>query len=435
MRRVLVVAYYFPPSGGPGVQRVLKTIRYLPPMGWEPVVLTVREGTFPARDESLLAEVPPSVHVERTRILEPYSLYRRLTGTRSAIDVSVLTDRQPTSWRQRLAQWIRATLFIPDARIGWLLDAVPAGKRLIERFGIEAIYTSSPPYTCALIGRALQRWSRLPWVMELRDPWTDFLTTPKRWFLPRLLDRHLERSCLERADRIVAAWDGIVTDVRGKYPHIPAEKFAVIPNGFDSADYPPCEPTRNDALTIVYTGSLYGLRNPGVLVAALEQLVATGAIARERIRLRLVGRVGDDVARDLQASSLGDRIEIVPYVPHHESIRAVLASDVALLVVDRSSDSTAIVPGKVFEYLGAGKPVLALAPHGSAIEALLTETGAGAVCATTDECARTVADWYRRWERGEPLVRPIPDAIARYERRNAARQLAAILDRLVSTRR
>ncbi|MCX7930139.1 MAG: glycosyltransferase family 4 protein [Chlorobi bacterium] len=434
MRRVLVVAYYFPPSGGPGVQRVLKMIRYLPQFGWEPVVLTVRQGTFPARDESLLAEVPATLHVERTRILEPYVLYRRLTGTHSPIDVSVLTDREPTSWRQRLAQWIRATLFIPDARVGWLLDAVPAGVQLIKRFGIAAIYTSSPPYTCALIGRALQRRTNTPWVMELRDPWTNFLTTPRRWVLPRLFDRHLERSCFERANRIIAAWDGIVTDALGKYPHLSRDKFVVIPNGFDSADYPPTEPSRNSALTITYTGSLYGLRNPGILVTALERLTAEGEIPRQHVLLRLVGRVGDDVVRDLDASPLRDRIEIIPYVPHHESIRYLLESDIALLVVDRSSDSTTIVPGKVFEYLGAAKPVLALAPHDSAIEALLEETCAGSVCANVEECAATVVAWYRLWANGELLVHPNAAAITRYERRSAARHLAAVFDQLAATR-
>ncbi len=433
MRRVLVVAYYFPPSGGPGVQRVLKMIRYLPDFGWEPVVLTVGNGTFPARDESLCQEIPPSVHVERTRILEPYALYRRLTGTTQAIDVAVLTDQARSSWRQRIAQSVRATLFIPDARVGWLFDAVPAGLRLIEQWDIEAIYTSSPPYTCAVIGRALKRRTGRAWVMELRDPWTGFLTTPQRWWLPRLIDRHLERSCLERADRIVAAWEGIVSDAREKYPTLPPEKFVTIPNGFDPADYPTVEITRTSALTITYTGSLYGLRNPDVLIAALERLVANGTIPLQRVRLRFVGRVGDDVATALRQSSLWQQIEIVPYLPHTESLRFLLESDIALLVVDRSSDSADIVPGKVFEYLGAGKPILALAPHESAIEALLTETGAGNVCADATECAAVLAQWYRCWEDACPLTTPNTSAIARYHRRTAAGALAAVLDAAASS--
>ncbi|MDW8075388.1 MAG: glycosyltransferase family 4 protein [Bacteroidota bacterium] len=430
MRRVLVVAYYFPPSGGPGVQRVLKMIRYLPDYGWEPVVLTVHAGTFPARDETLLADIPPGIHVERTRILEPYALYRRLTNTRQPIDVAVLTDSLPTSRRQRIAQWIRATFFIPDARVGWLVDAIPAGRRLIRQLGIEMLYTSSPPYTCALIGRSLKRSSSLPWVMELRDPWTGFLTTPRRWWLPSAIDRHLEYSCLQHADRVVAAWDGIIEDAMRKYPHLPRDKFVTIPNGFDSADYPPIEQHRTERFTITYTGSLYGLRNPSVLLRALEELAACGKVALDRIRIRLVGRIGQDVVEELAQSPVWRSTEIVPYVPHQESIRALLESDVALLIVDRSPDCVAIVPGKLFEYLGARRAILALAPHGSAVEAILHDTRCGVVCDSRTECVSILAQWYQRWERGEQLVEPNDAAIARYERRTAAAELARTFDML-----
>lgn len=430
MRTVLIVAYYFPPSGGPGVQRILKMVRYLPEFCWQPVVLTVQEGTFPARDESLLSEIPPGVHVQRTRITEPYHLYRRLTGSRQPIDVAVLTSEHTHSWKQRLAQWIRATFFIPDARIGWLPSAIPAGIQLGKRFTPEVLYTSSPPYTCAVIGRALKRRLRVPWVMELRDPWTGFLTTPRRWWLPARIDRHLEHSCLTNADRVVCAWEGIMRDALGKYPHLPQQKFITIPNGFDRADYPAIEPHRNDALTITYTGSLYGLRNPAVLMAALERLVADGELPPDHVHLRLVGRVGQDVLETLKHSPLWHRIEIVPYVPHHESIHALLRSDIALLVVDRSTDSSVIVPGKVFEYLGAGKPILALAPHGSAVERLLEETSAGTVCETIEECSALLRQWYHQWLAGKPLVIPNAHAIARYERRNAAKQLAMVFDSL-----
>lgn len=235
---------------------------------------------------------------------------------------------------------------------------------------------------------------------------------------------------MDQADRIVAAWDGIVHDAVRKYPALPREKFVVIPNGFDAADYPPVHRSRTEKFTITYTGSLYGLRNPSILIAALEQLLARGTLSLDRIRLLLVGRIGEDVASDIARSPVHVCTEIIPYRPHAESIRLLQSSDVALLVIDRSTDSAAIVPGKVFEYLGAGKAILALAPHGSAVEDLLTETGAGVVCQTVEECSAVLAQWYQRWQRNEPIVTPNLDAIARYERRSAARQLAAIFDAL-----
>ncbi len=433
-RRVLIIAYYFPPSGGPGVQRVLKHVKYLPEFGWEPVVLTVREGEFPARDPSLLDEIPPGTHVERTRILEPYSLYRLLTGRRTPIDIHVLTTSSPArSWTERLAQWIRATFFIPDARIGWLLTAVPAGKRLIRYFQVSALYSSSPPYTCSLIARQLKRWSSLPWVAGFRDPWTGFLTTPQRWWLPAAIDRHLERSVLQEADRIECAWEGIADDAIGKYPELPREKFIHIPNGFDPADYPPPPTQRNERFTITYTGSLYGRRNPTVLLQGLEELLHRGVLTPAEVCLRIVGRCGEEVLETLRNSPFATSVEFIPYVPHRESVRYVVSSDVLLLVVDEAEDSHAIVPGKVFEYLGAGKPILAIAPHGSAVDRLLQETGTGAVVERTEPlaCAKLLELLYRSW-RGELPLPFVPrwDYIRQYERRTAAQRLAALLDEL-----
>ncbi len=194
MKTVLIVAYYFPPSGGPGVQRVLKYVQYLQEFGWTPVVLTVTDGNFPARDESLLETIPKDVRVIRTDIFEPYDLYRRLTGKSKGTAIDVNTIRKEgakISTSERLAEFIRATIFIPDARIGWLRYAVDAGMKAIESMKIDAIYSSSPPYTCALIARALKRKSGLPWIAGFRDPWTGFITTPKRWAVPAAIDRKL----------------------------------------------------------------------------------------------------------------------------------------------------------------------------------------------------------------------------------------------------
>jgi glycosyltransferase involved in cell wall biosynthesis len=435
LRRVLVVAYYFPPSGGPGVQRVLKHVRYLPEFGWEPVVLTVRDGEFPARDPSLLQELPPNVHVERTPILEPYALYRRLTRRHGTpIDVQVLTTEPPRrSIAERLAHWIRATFFIPDARVGWLLTALPAARRLLRRYRIEVLYSSSPPYTCALIARQLKRRYGLPWIAGFRDPWTGFLTTPRRWWLPAWIDRRLEHSVFREADLIECAWEGIAEDALRKYSDLPAEKFVHIPNGFDPADYPPAPTERNARFTLTYSGSLYGRRNPAMVLAALELLQRSGQLRAEELCFRIVGRCGEDVLQTLRQSPLFDSIELTGYVPHRESLRYVVSSDALLLIVDDAPESHAIVPGKLFEYLGAGKPILAIAPHGSAVERLLHQTGCGEVAERTEveRCAEILHRYIRAW-RGEkvPLPQPRPEVIRQYERRTAAQRLAQLLDQL-----
>lgn len=436
MKNLLIVAYYFPPSGGPGVQRVLKNVQYLPQFGWNPIVLTVSNGTFPARDESLLAKIPSNITVVRTHIYEPYDVYRTFVGEQKnkAIDVSVLTKDGSGGIKKSIAEFIRATFFIPDARIGWMLSAVKEGKKLIKEHNISAIYSSSPPYTCSLIGRALKRSTGLPWIAGLRDPWTEFLTTPKRWFLPSMIDRHLEHSVLQEADYVECAWEGIITDARRKYPELPREKFLHVPNGFDSADFPEVPKQENNRFTITYSGSLYGLRNPYTLLQALELAVKNNSIDASKILFRIVGRVGDDVKQTLEQSILRDSIEIIPYVPHGESIAYLMKSDMLLLIVDDAKESNEIVPGKVYEYIGVMKPVLALAPKQSAVAKLLRDTNAGVTIELGDVagCVVEIVKSYALWNEKQPLYHPHVDLIQRYERRESARELANTLDKLTT---
>jgi glycosyltransferase involved in cell wall biosynthesis len=432
MKNVLVIAYYFPPSGGPGVQRVLKHIRYLPEAGWNPVVLTVSNGDFPARDESLLAQVPPNIHVERTEIYEPYTLYRKFTGKAAGtpIDVNVIKkESQGRSFTEQIAEFVRATLFIPDARVGWLLTAVDAGLRLIRDHNIHAIYNSAPPYTTALIARQLKRKTGLRWVTGFRDPWTGFLTSPKRWWLPAAVDKHLERSVFQEADAVECAWEGIVKDIRGKFPHLPAEKFHHIPNGFDSADYPSVTHTPNTRFTLTYTGSMYGRRNPASLFAALHVLVERGELAPEEYCVRFIGRFGAEVQAMFDAFPYQDSLEVLGYMPHEESIAYLLRSDAVLLVVDEAKESEEIVPGKVYEYIGSGKPVLAIAPPQSAIADLLAETRAGRVAHQSDVegIATMIRTYIHAWKHGTRETAPNAEAVSTYERRNAAKQLAHLL--------
>lgn len=436
MKRLLIVAYYFPPSGGPGVQRVLKFAKYLPEFGWHPVVLTVNESaSFPARDESLVEEIPPSVKVYRTKIFEPYEIYRKLTGKRAdtPIDVNVIhregERRRPT---ERIAELVRATFFIPDARIGWYPCAVRAGKKIIEEEHIDAIYSSSPPYTAALIAKRLHRWSGKPWVAGFRDPWTGFLSTPQRWFLPRLIDRHLEVSVFRTASAIEVAWTGIMKDALRKYPDLPESKLFYLPNGFDSADYPPLALPRNERFTLTYTGSMYGKRNPSVLLQAVERLAASGEIDPSKIELRFIGRFGSEVHEMFRTFKCQGALRILPYLPHGESIRHLLQSDVLLLIVDEAEGKEEIVPGKVFEYIGSRRPILALAPEG-AVSALIHETKAGIVVPSDDvnSVAKAFLEYYRHFVYNDLRSVSNEEAIARYERRNITKNLAELLDRLV----
>ncbi len=437
MKNLLVVAYYFPPSGGPGVQRVLKHIKYLPALGWQPYVLTVENGTFPARDESLLKEIPEGMVVERTHIFEPYEIYKHFTGKQGkATDVNnIKKDGQKSSFKDKIAEFLRATFFIPDARCYWRNTAVKSGLEMVEKYHIDAVYSSSPPYTASLIARDIKRKTGLPWVAGFRDPWTKFLTTPKRWFFPAAIDRAFEKSVFKEADEVECAWQGIIDDAQSKYPSISAKKFHHVPNGFDSTDFPKVETHRNEKFTITYSGSLYGRRSPESLFKALEQLVERNVIEVSKLHLRFVGRFGDEIKEIFEKSNLKSSIETVDYVAHKKSIEFLLSSDALLLIVDDSKDSKDIVPGKVYEYIGTLKRVIAIAPVDSAIAELIKEVGGGFVAEEKDidGIALGIESLYTKWANNEDRLNQNTEAVNKYERKEAAKELAEVLNHLVES--
>ncbi len=436
MKKLLIVAYYFPPSGGPGVQRVLKHVKYLPEFGWEPIVLSVSNGEFPARDESLLAQVPEGTKVYRSQIYEPYDIYRMLTGKKpgSAIDVNVIKkDDQKIGFKEKIAEFIRATFFIPDARIGWMFTAGKEIKKIMKEHKIDAVYSSSPPYTCSMIAKNVKNKFKIPWVAGFRDPWTGFISSPKRWFLPAAIDSAFERSVFESADAVECAWEGIIKDAVTKYPDLDKSKFHHVPNGFDSADFPKVNYTRNDKFNVTYTGSMYGRRNPSSFFAAIEQLIRDNKIAANDIHLRFIGRFGTEVEDMFQNASFKDNIEVISYIPHHKSIEYLMLSEVLLLVVDESKESEEIVPGKVYEYIGVKKPILAIAPQSSAIAKLMRETASGKIAHQSEiqKIADIFLEYYECWKQNKPMFSPNESEITKYERKQSAKYLAGLLDNFI----
>ncbi len=433
MKNLLIIAYYFPPSGGPGVQRVLKHIKYLPEFGWNPIVLTVENGEYQAIDKSLLKEIPESTIVRKSRIFEPYDIYRKFTGRKKgeALDVNnIKNDNQKSPFVDRIAELIRATIFIPDARIGWFFSAKKEAKKILKEYKIDAIYSSSPPYTCSVIANSLQKETKLPWVAGFRDPWTGFLTTPNRWLIPAAIDRSMEHRVFKNATAVEAAWQGIIKDAFWKYDDLDESKFHHVPNGYDSSDFPEGEYVRNEKFTLTYTGSLYGRRNPKSLFEAIEKLIQMGKIDKEKLKLVFVGRFGEEVEEMFENASFKECIETVGYVTHKESISYLIKSEALLLIVDEAKESEEIVPGKVYEYLGTMRPLFAIAPNESAIAELIYETEAGLVAhqSEIDKIAENLFEFYHHWEKSLPLTEPNVKAIEQYERRNASKKLAEILD-------
>ncbi len=437
LKKVLIISYYFPPSGGPGVQRVLKFVKYLPQFGWEPVVLTVEDGDFPARDESLLKEIPKNVTVYRTKIFEPYSLYKKFTGmdSKSPIDVeNIPKEGDRRTFKSAVTGFVRSNFFIPDARRGWKKYAVKKGLKVINDEGIVLLYSSSPPYTCSLIARDLKRKTGLKWVAGFRDPWTGFLNTPKRKGIAKRLDLNYEYSCYREADNIDVAWLGIKDDIMKKHPDLDPSKIVHVSNGYDEEDFSGIQRLKDpNIFTITYTGSMYGVRNPKEFLQAAEILFKEGKLLPEDVKFNFVGRFSAEIKEMFSGSSFSKSINEVSYVSHSESIEYLINSDALLLIIDDTKDVSRIIPGKVYEYLGAQKPIIAIGQKGSDIEKILQETGAGKVCEHSDieSVKDLIMEYFTAFKNNSGVKGFDAGKIEQYSRKNQTKKLSGIFDKLM----
>lgn len=423
--RLLLVTYYFPPSGGAGVQRALKWTKYLPSFGVDPVVLTVRGGAFPQLDPTLGEEVPATVTVSRAPAFDPFGLYARLTGRKREEAVSLRTDAvgSDRSAAERLARWLRANVFIPDARVGWVPFAVARGRMLVQAHRPGAVLSTGPPHSTHLVGKFLQG-SRRPWVADFRDPWTDihYYDHLPRTGLAASVDERLERMVLRRADA--------VTSVSSSWARLLEEKGArdvtVIPNGYDPEDFAgPATSRSRVGFVIGHVGSLHASRNPEALWQSIARLRQGERLAP--IRFRVVGRAGEEVLAS--AASHDVQVEDAGYLEHAEAVAEMRSAHLLLLSTEAHGAQAGHITGKVYEYLASGTPVLGVGdPTGEAAE-LLASTGGGRMFARDDVQGihDFLAQAYRKWERGEAIPGADKSAILRYSRVTQAEMLARLL--------
>jgi glycosyltransferase involved in cell wall biosynthesis len=432
MRKVLVITYYFPPSGGSGVQRTLKFVKYLREFGWEPVVLTAKEADYPAYDASLQKEVPRGVAVYRAPLFEPYKLYRRFTGRpiNQSTDMATLSqspDRRK-KWSEHVSEFVRAGFFVPDARMTWLYPAVKMGKKIIADENISIIFSSAPPYTTHLIARKLASASGLPWVADFRDSWIGWLSAPQwRPVWARLLEQRMEHAVLRDADKILTVSNGVAEDLLSRHAELCDQRWQLLPNGYDSQDFSGIPPApRSDRFTLVYTGSMYGHRNPEMLIQALERMPSSRAA---QFLVRIVGRVDDAILARIRSSRVADCFEHIAYVTHASSLSYLLAADAALLIIDDAPATRGIVTGKVYEYIGAGLPILALAPEGDAAD-LINQNQLGLVISPGD--IRAIQDGLLQIQGERSLQRSVSPAAGRFDRRLLTEQLSAVFNSILA---
>jgi hypothetical protein len=434
-QRVLVIARDFPPCRFVGAQAVAQIARYLPPYGWHPVVLTVRERHIEQRDPDDRRTFPGTI--VRTGVLpHPLWFYAKVK-TRSRPAGGRTGEDQVSRPPGRIRRWVLSFLQTPDLYTGWIPPATIAGLRAIHRWRITHLFSSAPFWTNHLVGLVLKRLTGLPWTVHLRDPWTQVAPPKPVSALSSRLERWLERRVMTRADFVVCVTERHTRLLRQAFSHLPAEKFITIPNGYDEAEWsgPECRPFRSGPpdrrrFVITYTGSLYMGRSPRPLFRALRRLIDAGDLSRDELRVDLFGFChmagGPRISEMAAECGLAECVHVEPPLSRPEALRRMAASDLLLLLQESWSLQ---VPGKTYEYLRAGRPILALTSDG-ALADLLQRTGGAWVVEPVDEAgiAAAVREAYVAWKRGHPNPAADPALVAAFDRRLLTGQLAALFD-------
>jgi len=419
-KRILVITYYWPPAGGPGVQRILKFIKYLHQYGWDIHVLTVRQGEYPAIDPSLQRDIPQGIRVYKTPAFEPHRLYKWMFHRKGGIDTFELS-KAPRSPLRRLFYWIRMNLFVPDGRIGWYPWAVWRGLRIIREVRPDVMLSTSPPHSVQLIAKRLALRTGVPWVADFRDPWTDAFWEEKLTRLKPIQRRiqRWEQEVVQSAQHLITISQGILKKLTPS-PH----KATVIPNGYDEDDFIHCEKhrlTQNPRFTIRYIGYLAPSQLPTNLVKSLGRLPQT---MRRNTVVEFYGRQDPSLYEMVCAHDLDDCVRYFPYLPHHEAIAKMCQADMLLLTIPRGHPE--VLTGKLFEYLASNNFILCLCDPDAEVRKIIDQCRAG-MCRTYEEPLEDILhSQYNRWQRGQRHIAN-RTAIAQYSRRRLTEKLIDIL--------
>lgn len=430
MKRVLIVTYYWIPSGGAGVQRWVKFTKYLRSFGWEPIVYTPENPEFPSIDHSFEKDIPQDIEVIKLPIWEPYNVYRRLTGKKGeAINAGFISENKKQSLKDKLSIRIRGNFLIPDPRRFWIKPSVKFLSEYLKTHPVDAIISTGPPHSMHIIGKGIKkRFPRLPWLADFRDPWTniDFYKDLNLSKPADFIHHKMEKSVITLADAVVVVSDGMKTE----YEAMGSKRVQVISNGFDTSDTNELNPVMDKKFSISHIGTLNAARNPRTLWKVLQQLCVANDEFRNDLEIQLVGKVDYSVLEDLQNSGLITNLKKIDYLSHSEAIQRQQSSQVLLLLINNSGNAKGILTGKFYEYLAAHRPILAVGPTDGDASKVLSASGAGKIVDFDDELKtkEAVLEYYKLYKSAELKLKA--SSVEQYSRRSLTGELAELLNTL-----
>lgn len=422
-KKVLIITYYWPPAGGPGVQRWLKFVKYLPQFGVEPIVYCPSNPIYPQTDNSLIDQVPEGITILKQPINEPYKLAGFFSKNSKNISKGIIPEEKKQSPMQKAMLFIRGNFFIPDARKNWIKPSVRYLSTYIKDFEIDTIITTGPPHSLHIIGLKLKQQLDINWIADFRDPWTTIGYHKQLKLTQAAKNKHkiLESKVLNNADTIIVTSDVTKTE----FSALTKKPIAVITNGYD------IETSNTETLdldfTLAHVGSFLSKRNPEILWQALQELILENQDFAKHFKLNLIGLVGEEILITIENYNLTKYLNNIGYVSHSESVIFQKKAQVLLLVEIDSENTKSIIPGKLFEYMVSNRPIIAIGPSGSDVEKIIQQTNTGDYFYYNDlkTLKRKLLNHFEAFKAGDLKVDPI--GVNQYSRENLTKKLSEVI--------
>ena len=424
-KKVLIITYYWPPSGGSGVQRWLKFSKYLRDFNIEPVIYTVDNPSYPIKDTSLESEIPLGLEVLKQPIFEPNS-FLSIFGNNKKKESAGFLNPNPTLLG-RFFQYVRANYFIPDARKFWIKPSVKFLSNYLKNNEIDVVITTGPPHSIHIIGLALRDKFKIKWISDFRDPWTEIDYFQQLPLTKKANKKHhqLEQEVLEKSDMVIVVGETMKKKFL-KHNH----NIEVLTNGFDS--YENSLTIELDSnFSITHVGLMNADRNPTILWEVLYEISSENIDFKNNLRIKFIGKIDDTVIQDIQVFNTNNIVRI-PYLDHDEVRKYQASSQVLLLSINHVPSAKGIITGKIFEYLQAKRPILGIGPEDGDAAAILKKTNAGNIVGFNNkvELKAAVLKLYKDFKEEKLFVKSIN--IEQFHRKNITRQLAQVIKKVVS---